>query len=315
MKIWLIVGIALVLIGLILFVVVMTLNNWDFTRLTTVKYVTNTYKISEAFQNLALETATADICFAKSDDGSCKVVCFESEREKHTVAVQDNTLRIRLTDERKWYDYIGINIGSPKITVYLPGEEYGAVTIKESTGDVEISRDFRFERVDIAVSTGDIKNYASVSGDVKIRTSTGGINIENITAGSLDLRVSTGMVNVSSVDCEGNIQIRVSTGKTNMTDVICKGVVSTGSTGDISLKNVIAAEQFSIERDTGDVKMESCDAGEIFVKTSTGDVIGSLLSEKIVFAQTDTGNVNVPKSVTGGKCEITTDTGNIKIEF
>lgn len=315
MKIWLIMGIVLVVIGLILFVVVMTVNNWDFTKLSTAKYVTNTYEISEAFQNLTLESDTADIRFVKSDDGSCRVVCLEAQKEKHTVSVQNNTLYIRLTDERKWYDYIGINIGAPKITVYLPGEEYGAVTIKESTGDIEISGDFRFESVDIAVSTGDVTNFASVSGEIKIHASTGDIAVQNVSAGALNLKASTGKVNVTSVTCEGNMQIGVTTGKINMTDVVCRSFVSTGSTGDIFLKNVIAAEQLSVTRDTGSVKMENCDAAEIFVKTTTGDVSGSLLSEKIVFAKTNTGKVNVPQSVTGGKCEITTNTGNIKIEF
>ena len=47
--------------------------------------------------------------------------------------------------------------------------------------------------------------------------------------------------------------------------------------------------------------------------TDTGDVKGSLLSEKIFIPTTDTGDVDVPKTVTGGRCEITTDTGDIKI--
>ena len=38
-----------------------------------------------------------------------------------------------------------------------------------------------------------------------------------------------------------------------------------------------------------------------------------LFSDKIFFASTDTGSVNVPKTTTGGRCEITTDTGDIDI--
>ena len=58
---------------------------------------------------------------------------------------------------------------------------------------------------------------------------------------------------------------------------------------------------------------EGSDAAEIFVQTSTGDVEGSLLSSKVFIANTDTGKVDVPKSITGGRCEITTDTGDIRI--
>ena len=79
------------------------------------------------------------------------------------------------------------------------------------------------------------------------------------------------------------------------------------------MNNVIAAEKFSIKRSTGDVKFNSCDATEIYVKTDTGDVSGSLLSNKVFFTNTDTGDVEIPKTMDGGKCEIITDTGDIKI--
>ena len=49
------------------------------------------------------------------------------------------------------------------------------------------------------------------------------------------------------------------------------------------------------------------------MKTDTGDVTGSLLSDKIFFAESDVGSVDVPKTTTGGVCEIRTDTGKIAI--
>ena len=81
----------------------------------------------------------------------------------------------------------------------------------------------------------------------------------------------------------------------------------------ISLKNVIATEKISIESDVGDIKFEGSDAAEIYFKTSTGDVAGTLLSEKIFITDTSTGRISVPKTTTGGKCEIKTSTGDIEI--
>ena len=62
-----------------------------------------------------------------------------------------------------------------------------------------------------------------------------------------------------------------------------------------------------------DVSFESFDAAEIFIKTDTGDVEGELLSAKVFIAKTDTGKINVPSTATGGRCEISTDTGDIRI--
>jgi DUF4097 and DUF4098 domain-containing protein YvlB len=120
---------------------------------------------------------------------------------------------------------------------------------------------------------------------------------------------------VSSVTCEGDITVGVSTGKAYLTDVTCKNLTSTGSTGDVSLRNVISKEKISVERSTGDVTLDRSDAADLFITTSTGDVEGSLLTDKVFITKTDTGCINVPNSITGGRCEITTETGDIKISI
>ena len=139
------------------------------------------------------------------------------------------------------------------------------------------------------------------------------VKAENLSAGSLDLTVSTGNIAVTGISCSGDISIKVSTGRIDLNGVKCQSLVSTGNTGNVYLNNVTATKMLSVERSTGDVRFNDCDAGEIFITTDTGDVSGTLLSEKIFLAKSDTGKIDVPKTVTGGRCEITTSTGNIKI--
>lgn len=312
-KQWLKAAFCLVLLGGIVFVAVMTAFHWDFGKLSTARYETNTHSIQEDFQHISLHTDTADIFFALSEDGTCYVECYEDEKAKHSVAVREDTLCIDVKDERAWYNRIGFYFDSPRITVYLPRAEYASLTIEEDTGDVEIPKDFAFDSVDFSLHTGDVKFFAATAGLVKIKTTTGDIRAENISAGALDLSVSTGRVDVCGVDCKGDIKIKVSTGKVNLTDTACQNLFSNGSTGDIAIRQTTAANQFSIERSTGDILFDHADAAEIFVQTDTGDVKGSLLTEKVFIARTDTGRLDVPKTITGGRCEITTDTGNISL--
>ena len=312
-KLWLITAAFLVIMGGVIFVGIMSSLNWDFTKFTTAKFETNTYEVGEKFSSISIDTYTADILFAVSDDNNCKVVCYEQKNIKHSVHVQDGTLTVKTVDERKWYEYIGINFRSPKITVYLPEAEYALVSIKDRTGDIKIPKEFKFDSADISLTTGDVKFYSSVSKTIKIKASTGDILIEQISSGSLELFATTGDITVSDVTCRDNINIKVTTGDVDVIDTICKNLTSKGSTGNISLNNVIAKENFSVERGTGDVKFDSCDAAEIFVDTDTGDVKGSLLADKVFITETNTGSVDVPKTVIGGRCEISTDTGDIKI--
>jgi len=312
-KIWLIIATFLILIGSIIFCVIMNKLKWDFTKLSTNKFETNEYEIADNFNDITIVTDTADIVFIPSENLNSLVICNEQKNVSHSVKVIDNTLLIEVIDTRKWYEHIGINFNTPKITIYIPKNEYGNLLIKSSTGDIKIPEDFKFTSIDILENTGDIINYASVYETIKIKTSTGNINVGNMFAGMIELSTSTGKVEVINVNSYGDVKINVSTGKTNITDTNCKNVISSGSTGNISLKNVIATEKFSIERSTGDVKFKDCDANDIFVKTDTGNVTGSLLTDKVFFVQTDTGSIDVPKTMSDEKCEITTDTGDIKI--
>ncbi len=312
-KIWLALASFLVIAGCAIFGGAMMKFKWDFKKLSTVKYETDDYEISESYKNISVVTDTADIEFLPSESSKSRVVCYEEMSAKHSVSVKDGTLVIEIVDERKWYEHIGINFGTPKITVYIPQGEYGALSVKASTGDAKIPENFKFESIDICQSTGDVTNRASAQESITIKTSTGDIYTQNISARSLNLAVSTGKINVSDVNCEGDVKIAVSTGKTNITGLNCKNLITSGNTGDITLDNAVAAEKFDIKRSTGDVRFNSCDAGEIFVKTDTGSVKGSLISDKVFIVETSTGKVSVPKSTTGGRCEITTDTGNVKI--
>lgn len=312
-KVWLMIAASLVLIGSIIFGGAMSMIEWDFSKLSTTKYESNDYEIRENYKHISILTDTADIVFVPSEGLTTSVSCYEQKGNKHSVSVKDGTLEIEIVDTRRWYEHIGINFGIPKLTVYIPQGEYGKLSIKSSTGNVEIPEGFKFESIDISESTGNVTSYASALEEIKIKTSTGSIRVENIAAGALDLTVSTGKVTVSGVTCKGDVTVGVSTGKAYLTDIDCKNLISSGDTGDISLDSVIAAEKVSIERSTGDVKFDGSDATEIYVKTDTGDVTGSLLTDKVFISQTDTGNVDVPKTVNGGRCEIITDTGDIKI--
>lgn len=119
----------------------------------------------------------------------------------------------------------------------------------------------------------------------------------------------------SDVICKGDVTVGVTTGDAYLTNIICKNVISSGSTGDIFLDNVIAAEKFSIGRNTGKVRFDGCDAAEIFVETSTGSVKGSLLTDKVFITKSSVGKIDVPNTITGGKCEIKTSTGDIEIKI
>ena len=273
-RLWLSLATLLVFFGGVIFALAMTLNSWDFTRLSTEKYETNSYEITEDFYSISVDTATADIAFLPSPDGKCRVVCYENEKMKHSVSVTDGALTICVQNEKAWYDYIGISWESESVTVYLPKTTYDALLVRGATCDVSVARDFSFASADIEVSTGDVSIDGVRAGDITVESSTGKVSLKNITAENASLKTSS---------------------------------------GDILLKNAVLADKLSVEVSTGDVTFERSDAGEIEVVAATGDVRGTLLSGKNFETETGTGSVSIPENSSGGRCFIKTSTGDIRI--
>ena len=235
--VWLVIGAFLVILGSIIFACVMMTLKWNFLKLSTAKYETNTYEFTEKVEDISIKTDTADVVFVPSSDSKIHVTCYEADNQKHTVTLSDGALVVEVVDTRKWYEYIGINFSAPKITVSLPAGEYG------------------------------------------------------------------------------ELEVEVSTGRVKLDGVRCEKFASKGSTGDISMKDVIAKESIFVERGTGNITIDGTDAAELYLKTTTGQVKGSVLTDKVFIARTDTGRISVPNGTTGGRCEIITDTGNINVKI
>lgn len=314
-KIWLIVAAVLTSLGLIISATALAISGFDFTVLSQYQNKTVTFEIDEELENITINANTEDIVFLPSDSEKTKVVFCVREDYTPAASVKDSTLSISVNTEKlKWYQYISMfNFNSDKITVYLPEAAYASLNINSDTGNIEIPKAFKFKSINISLSTGDVACHASAENSIAIKVSTGDVSVKDVSASSLKVTASTGNIEIANTTVAGNIDLKVSTGDITLSAVTAKNLTSNGSTGKLNMQNVILSGKLSINRSTGDIKFNRCDAAEINIVTDTGDVSGSLRSEKIFFVSTDTGNVDVPKTMRGGKCEITTDTGNVNI--
>jgi len=181
---------------------------------------------------------------------------------------------LKIREEQKWEGGFGIDMEEPTLTLYLPKDQYAALKLMVDTGDIRVPKIFTFDRVQIGSDTGDVDFQAGVTGQAQFKTDTGTVKAVGVSCGNF---------------------------------------TAESDTGEILLENVIASGTLDVTSQTGDVRLKECDGAEIYITTDTGDVKGTILTEKVFLTETDTGEVNVPKSLTGGRCEITTQTGDIDI--
>lgn len=316
-KKWLIAALILVLVGGAIVAAVTVYVDMDYSRLNTEKYVTNTTEITEDFDNIQIKTYSADITFIPTKSDKCKVVCNKCEDLTHTITSENGTLSVDEKDNREFIDKIAFTVSSPttEITVYLPVKEYGKLQINDDNGDVIIPEDFTFTDITVFGQNGEIECNANADNNIEIETYSGDINLSGVTAKGINLNSKSGEIELKDIACSEDCIAHNDMGDVNAENVSCGNFLSDALSGEIRLKNVVANKKMDIQRNTGDIRLHASDADEIYLKTESGSITGTILTEKIFLTETQSGNVSVPKTVKGGKCEIITEWGDIDISL
>ena len=313
-KSFLIISLSLVLFGLILGVVGLMLMKFDFSSLTTEKEIEKMYEIDEKFESVSIDAKTANVNILISDDDECHIEIKEKKNLFYTVSVENGALVIKHNDTRRWYNYIGIIQNSNVIDLYMPAGVYKALNISVNTGEVKVESGFEFDTATIDGNTADIEFYSNVKSKVECKTNTGDIKFSGVNASDISLKTNTGDIDISNVNGE-SINLRGGTSKLKLQNINCKNIEIDSGTGKANLAGVIAENSMKIKVATCDVYLDACDAAEINIQTGTGDVEGTLLTNKVFVANAGTGKIQVPESYDGGKCNIKTGTGDIKISI
>lgn len=305
------ISVVFIIIGLLMFLILMSSLNWDFTRITNVNYETVTFDISDDFSDISINATTADINFYKSNDGTSSITIYKKKSITYSTSVEEGKLTLTEKTTPRTVDHLF----SPKqtIDVYLPAEEYGALSVKITTGDTTVPYGFTFTSATLDNTTGDSSFSANVSGALSIKSTTGDISVSGTSAGSISANVTTGDIKISSSIVGKAIAIGGSTGGVSLTNARAENIYVDITSGDITLTNSVASDTLDLIATTGDVTLNRCDGNTVKVKTTTGDICGTLLSKHVFTATATTGSIRVPSYETGGKCNLKTTSGDIDV--
>lgn len=107
-KILITVAVILIAVGMICGFCGIYSLGFNFNEISTSDFVTHTYTVEDDFTNIIIEDTASNINFYKSNDDKCRVLCDEREKVTHTVVNENNTLTVRVKDERNWFERINI---------------------------------------------------------------------------------------------------------------------------------------------------------------------------------------------------------------
>ncbi len=249
--------------------------HYDFQKLDRTVYATNTHSMGMV-RAIDIQCDTADVELVAEGEADCKVVCFENDREKYAVDAVDGTLVIRPESSKTRWSLFAFAFKSPKITVYLPAGAYELLKAQLETGDITADKALSFDRVEVGMETGDLVLNGVHAKQIKAHGSTGDIRLADMAPETVDVSVSTGKIELVNVVCSGDLRCKSSTGDIRLTDV---------------------------------------DGANLFLSASTGDITGTIRTDKVFTAHASTGKVRVPDTTAGGRCEVETSTGDIRLSI
>lgn len=272
----------------------------------------NTYTIDKAFTNISIDGMECNIKLIPSDDNKYKVVCRESDKIYHSVSVENDTLFIKRNDNREWYEHFGIYWSDMEVSVYLPENNYGELYAKSLSGEIVIPETFSFDSADVQSTSGNVRFLASVNGEMTVNTVSGELYVGKSKPSKLTAESVSGCVTVENIVAQDFVNVKAISGEIKMSEIRCQSITANTTSGGLSLSDVVTREKIQIESVSGNVDLNRCDAASLWLKTTSGNIYGTLLSEKFFVTNTLSGNVSVPHSPSGGKCEVTTTRGNIE---
>lgn len=330
-KIPLIIGAALIGLGVTTSVVALAIGQFDFDELDG-NIISKTYDITGEFTSIDVDLNTSDFNIYVSRDDTNKAVCLEKENVTFDIKVENNVLKIV---ENYEYELNLLPLSrKTDVSLFVSKDVYESLNIVSSTGDVDISDTFTFTDVNIDITTGDVSFTSKATNNINIKATTGDVDVYKATANNLTIDVSTGDVEIIESNLTGNINVELTTGdlevdiiscndfkcKTTtgdkeLSNVTCNNINIQTTTGSTKLDNVIASGDMNIKSGSGDITFSYSDAKNIYVESTSGDVSGTITSDKVFNATSTSGNVKVPFSTTGGICQIKTTSGDIKISI
>lgn len=281
------------------------------------KVMEKEYAFADAnISSLEIESGSAEVELRHASNGICTVRCAQGANREYKVWVDEGTLHIERV--RKW-SLFPVSLTEDKIEVYLPDREYETLWIRSDSGGVSVPEGFRFDNAILMASSGGVTFTADAAYELNIQTSSGGAAVRGASPDSLFLSCSSGGVVLS--DCApGEITLHSTSGSVKAEHVRCKTFDSSCTSGSQKFSDVIVEGLLRIDGTSGSVKLDDCDAGEVFIEVVSGSVSGNFLTPKQYDLRSTSGSISAPSSSaptpgsTAGRCTVRTTSGSIRFD-
>ncbi len=240
-------------------------------------------RLEEELSDIFVSVGGTDLEILPTDQNTCSVVYQEDPRTAYKIGVQHEgvekgLLYVSEQNNQKWYDYLRPNPSKRTVYLFLPAGAYASLSADTASGNILCEGEgLSFQRIALGTASGNIRCDFPATEELNVSSASGEIEV----AGQSP-----------------------------------RWAFLSSASGNMSLSNVLAEKRLQAQSSSGSITLNRCDGGEVALESSSGDIRGSLLSDKLFEIETVSGNVACPPSVKdGGLCSITTASGSVSIQI
>ena len=334
-KIFVILGLILLVAGVAVFVGGMTAGGWDFSILNTVRYTQKSYDAEGAVTSVHIEYSDASIYVEYSETAERVHIDYpvrlnERDEESAQIEITEEGGTLAVIEHVDWEkNLFQWSLGnSPAVRVVLPAGQNIALDLYTQNGSVSLNADGEaLPSLSLRSNNGSISvsGTLTVAEDAAFQTDNGSVNVSGVSAaGDLTLRTSNGSMRAENISA-ANMQAKTSSGSMTLKDISATDALTAeAGAGEIELLGDITAKMLTVSASAGDIAMHDgmIDAQEIAMTTELGSIeaegsaFAGAQSDYTVLISTGMGSSNVSASSGGSrKLTLSTNLGDIRIFF
>lgn len=293
LRVLLMIGLILTLIGGLVFVVGFASTGWNYKELsnTQVEALRYTEKAENPLTALSLDFENADISVTFDETAESVIVDYPQLQDRNgkklsEVTVTETDGGLSISEKIKDWKVGMWDFTDPKVYITLPASRVYALAIETDNGNIQFTGAGQASSVAVNTDNGDIK-FTSLACEnaITLTTDNGNMILENITAKTLTIETSN---------------------------------------GDTHMYGSILAEHIEMETDNGDIVTENgvLDGKALIFESDNGDIklrLAGKQTDYSVLVETDNGKSNLSPTLTASpnarNLKITTDNGDILVTF
>ena len=207
-KVFLGIGVSLLIVGIIVFLIGLGLNNWKFK----VEYEMKTFNSTQENTAPDLNLAAGEMNVEFYEGDSVEVTYPTSAAYGYEVSEFGGTVKVASRRNRFiWFGWYKI----PTVTVKIPNDKVMDMNLQLSAGKATVA-DGTFGGFKVSLSAGDVNAGNIKCADCNVKLSAGSIDVSGLECTKLDLKLSAGSADVGKIKTD-YINVKLSAGTANLT--------------------------------------------------------------------------------------------------